>query len=97
MAEEKSLNVQYRLLESPNQYLNPSVTSCHLPYVLHTTTQRRSFKISSIEKIEIPRKATGHAVTEKLNFSRIYSVALIIHQEDRNVFINKRFIANIQV
>lgn len=78
-------------------FINPSVTSCHLPYVLHSKTQRRSFKISSIVKIEIPRKATGHKVTEELNFSRIYSAALIIHQEDRNALINKRFIANIQV
>ena len=39
----------------------------------------------------------GHKVTEELNFSRIYSAALIIHQEDRNALINKRFIANIQV
>ncbi|WP_418448304.1 hypothetical protein, partial [Barnesiella intestinihominis] len=81
-----------------NSILSLYLSAFHFFVVtLQTKTQRRSFKISSIEKIEIPRKATGHAVTEKLNFSRIYSVALIIHQEDRNVFINKRFIANIQV
>ena len=41
-------------------FSNPSVTACHLPYILRCKTQGRSFKISSIVKIEIPRKAMGH-------------------------------------
>ena len=36
-------------------------------------------------------------MTERLNFSRIYSAAFLTHQEDRNVLTNKKFIAKIQV
>lgn len=36
-------------------------------------------------------------MTERLNFSRIYSAAFLTHQEDRNVLTDKKFIAKIQV
>ena len=45
-------------------FFQPLRPSGHLPYILLCKTQRRSFKISSIVKIEIPRKATGHGREE---------------------------------
>ena len=41
-------------------FFNPSVTACHLRYILRCKTQGRSFKISPIMITEMLRNAAGH-------------------------------------